>query len=163
MDLSAWVNHYGTVDDRCSFWQFGYLLVNEKETRNILQNRLHRNPLMFVIVRILFSPLDSLYMNMPPERIGGGLVFQHGFSTVIAAKEIGNNCKIFQQVTIGYNEDENPVLEDNVTVCAGAIVVGGVHLHKGAFVGAGAVVVKDVPENTTVAGVPARAIQERGR
>ncbi len=159
MDLAAWQNHYVTVANHSAFWQFGYLLVNEKETRNIFQNRLHRNPLMFVMVRILFSPLDSLYINMPPERIGGGLVFQHGFSTVIAAKEIGNNCKIFQQVTIGYNEEENPVLEDNVTVCAGAIVIGGVHLHKGAFVGAGAVVVHDVPENTTVVGVPARAIK----
>ena len=103
--------------------------------------------------------LKIAHINMPPEHIGGGLVIHHGFSTIVAAKEIGENCKIFQQVTIGYNEDENPVLEDNVTVCAGAIVIGGVHLHKGAFVGAGAVVVKDVPENTTVVGVPARAIE----
>ena len=145
MDLMAWVKHYQSVNDKSPFWQLGYLLINEKETRNIFQNRLHRNPFMFLIVRVLFSPLESLYINMPPERIGGGLVFQHGFSTVIAAKEIGDNCKIFQQVTIGYNEDKNPTLEDNVTVCAGAIVIGDVHLHNGAFVGAGAVVTKDVP------------------
>lgn len=157
-DLKAWCNHYGTVDGRSSFWQFGYLLINEKETRNIFLNRLHRNPIMFVVVRLLFSPLDSLYINMPPENIGGGLVFQHGFSTIVAAKSIGENCKIFQQVTIGFNGDKSPVIEDNVTVSAGAIVIGDLRVGSHAVVGAGAVVTKDVSPRETVAGVPARPI-----
>lgn len=151
------------MNSKSRFWQLGYLLINEKENRNIFLNRLHRNPIMFLIIRVLFSPLNSLYINMSPENIGGGLVFQHGFSTVIAAKRIGNNCKIFQQVTIGYNEDKNPVIEDNVQVCAGAIVIGDVHIESGATIGAGAVVTKDVPANATVAGVPARQILHRGK
>jgi len=158
MDLNAWINHYGSVHDKNKFWQLGYLLVNEKETRNIFLNRLHRNPIMFLIVRALYSPMNSLYINMPPEKIGGGLVFQHGFSTIIAAEEIGSNCKIFQQVTIGYNDDKSPTIGDNVTISAGAIVIGSVHIGDGAIVGAGAVVTKDVSPGNTVVGVPARQI-----
>ena len=158
MDLSAWCSHYGFVNGKSGFFKLGHLLIHEKETRNIFLNRLHRNPIMFLMVRILFPPLDSLYLNMPPEKIGGGLIFQHGFSTIVAAERIGDNCKIFQQVTIGYNEDKNPVIEDNVIVCAGAIIIGDVCVHTGARVGAGAVVTHDVVEGSTVVGVPARAV-----
>lgn len=157
-DLGAWCNHYGSVDRRCHFWQLGYLLIHERETRNIFLNRLHRNPFMFVVVRLLFPPLDSLYINMPPEMIGGGLVFQHGFSTIVAATSIGANCKIFQQVTIGFNGEKSPVIEDNVTISAGAIVIGAVHIGCHAIVGAGAVVTNDVAPGKTVVGVPARQI-----
>ena len=160
-DLDAWIKHHGTVDGRCRYWQFGYLLVNEKETRNVLLNRLHRNPVMFVAVRLLFCPLESLYISMAPEAIGGGLVFQHGFSTVVNAKKLGKNCKILQQVTVGYKDGKNPVIEDNVTICAGAIVIGDVHIESGAVIGAGAVVTSDVLAGTTVVGVPARQVQHR--
>jgi serine O-acetyltransferase len=116
---------------------------------------------MFVISRVLFPPLKSLYINMPPENIGGGLVFQHGFSTIIAATSIGSNCKIFQQVTIGFNGDKSPIIDDNVTISAGAIVIGDVHIESNAVVGAGAVVTKDVPAGATVVGVPARFIHSK--
>lgn len=161
MDLCAWSKHYGSVEHKCQFWQLGYLLIHEKETRNIFLNRLHRNPGMFLVVRILFSPLETLYINMPPEKIGGGLVFQHGFSTIIAAESIGSNCKIFQQVTIGFDGEKTPIIEDNVTVCAGAIVIGDVRIGNGAVVGAGAVVKNDVSAGMTVVGVPARQIMYR--
>ena len=92
------------------------------------------------------------------EDVGGGFIIQHGFSTIINAKKIGKNCKIFQQVTIGYNGSEQPILGDNVTVCCGAKVLGDVHIGNNVVIGANAVVVKDVPDNVVVAGVPARII-----
>jgi len=116
---------------------------------------------MFVITRVLYRPLESLYINMPPEKIGGGFSLQHGFSTIIAAKEIGEYCRVFQQVTIGYNGEDAPVIGDNVTVGAGAIVIGNVHLGDHSFVGAGAVVTRDVLEGATVVGVPAREINRK--
>lgn len=161
MDLEAWVRHHGTVDGKSCYWQLGYLLIHDKETRNVFLNRLHRNPIMYFVVRMLFPPLNSLYISMSPENIGGGLVFQHGFSTIVNAASIGSNCKIMQQVTIGYHGDKNPVIEDNVTICAGAIVIGSAHIESGAVVGAGAVVTNDVPAGVTVVGVPARQIVRR--
>jgi maltose O-acetyltransferase len=57
---------------------------------------------------------------------------------------------------------ERIVIEDDVWIGAGAKVLGGVTVHRGAVVGAGAVVTSDVPENCVVAGVPARPIKMRG-
>lgn len=157
-DLDSWVQYSPDVKGRSRFWQFGYLLVCCRECRNIFLNRLHRNPVMFVVTRMLFSPLESCYINMPPENIGGGFSLQHGFSTIVAAEKIGENCRIYQQVTVGYHGENAPVIADNVTITAGAIVIGGIHIGNGAVVGAGAVVTHDVADNTTVVGVPARAI-----
>ena len=158
-DLAVWIEYFPVVKNHGKLMQLGYILVNQKETRNIFLNRLHRNPLMYLLIRILFSPLDSLYINMPPEKIGGGFSVQHGFSTIISAREIGKNCRVFQQVTIGYNGDENPIIGDNVHITAGAIIIGGVHIGSNSIIGAGTVVVRDVPAGTTVAGVPAKVIR----
>ena len=157
-DLQAWIDNLIYLKNYPRLWSFGYMLINFKESRNILLNRLHRNPFMWIIARILFRPLESCYINMPPEKIGGGFSLQHGFSTIIAAKEIGKNCRIFQQVTIGFNGEKVPIIGDNVTITAGAIIIGDVHVGNGACIGAGAVVTHDVPENTTVVGVPAHVI-----
>jgi len=152
MDLDAWVSHAPFLKKYGRLMQFCYCVVFNKSCRNILLNRLHRNPVMYALTRIFFSPLDSLYINMPPESIGGGLSFQHGFATIVAAKRIGENCRIYQQVTVGYHGEYAPVIKDNVSIKAGAIVIGNIEL------GDGAVVTHDVKENTTVVGVPAREI-----
>ncbi|MEI2749907.1 MAG: hypothetical protein V9E88_14245 [Ferruginibacter sp.] len=92
------------------------------------------------------------------------MFIQHGFATVIAARSIGRNCWINQQVTIGFsNKDDCPVLEDNVTINAGAKVIGGIKVGKNSIVGANAVVVKNVPENCVVVGVPAYIVKRDGQ
>ncbi len=104
-----------------------------------------------------WRPLESLYIVTPT--IGPGLFIQHGFSTIIAAKSLGENCWVNQQVTIGFSSvDDCPTLGNNVSVKAGAIVIGDITIGDGAVVGAGAVVVKDVPPFSTVVGVPARIV-----
>ena len=73
---------------------------------------------------------------------------------------MGKNCKIYQQVTIGYNHRlEAPVLGDNVEVCCGAKIIGGVRIGDNVLIGANSVVLKDIPSNCVVAGVPARIIR----
>ena len=160
MDIARW-NEIEKVDG--SFFQsLNWHLTQNKQFRNLLQHRL-KNPsrsikswIHFIIARILWKPLDSLYLNT--IEIGGGLYIQHGFSTIVSAKKIGENCKIFQQVTIGYKKTEQPILEDYASVTCGAKVLGGVTMHRNSLAAAGAVVLKDVPENAIVGGVPAKVI-----
>lgn len=158
-DLDVWIKREACLKEPKRFSAFAFLIVNRKEVRPIILNRLHRNPLMWVITRMLFPPLANCYINMPPEKIGGGFSFQHGFSTVVSAKEIGENCRIFQQVTVGFNGTEAPVIGNNVEIMAGAIVIGGIRVGDGARIGAGSVVIHDVADGAIVAGVPAKEIR----
>ena len=98
---------------------------------------------------LFFKKQQSLYI--ATASIGWNLIIQHGFSTVIAAKSIGYNCWINQQVTIGYSFEENPpTIGNGCIVCAGAKVIGDVKLGDNAIVGANAVVTHDVLENEVV-------------
>ena len=160
MDIARW--NEITSNNAGLFQSLNRYLTESPQFRNLLQHRL-KNPsrspkawLHFLVARILWKPMDSLYLNTID--IGGGLYIQHGFSTIVAAKKIGENCRIFQQVTIGYKKDEQPILEDYASVACGAKVLGGVTMHRNSLAAAGAVVVKDVPENAIVGGVPAKVI-----
>ena len=90
------------------------------------------------------------------------MYFQHGFATVIAAKEIGEYCWINQQVTVGYtNKTDAPIIGNNCKISAGAIVIGDVYVGDNAVVGAGAVVTKNVKANSVVVGCPARELNNK--
>ena len=160
MDIERWNKINGLNYNL--FKSLNWYLVHRIEFRNLIRHRLinpTRSPIACmhaVIARILWKPLDSLYLYT--EDIGGGLYIQHGFSTIVCAQKIGENCRIYQQVTIGYKEGSSPVLEDNVSVTCGAKVLGGITMHSNSLAAAGAVVVKDVPENAIVGGVPAKVI-----
>ena len=162
MDLTRWaqIQHLKTKG-LCA--TLNWLLSYKKEFRNLLLHRLKKPSntlkanLQYYATRLLWKPLDSLYLET--EQIGGGLYIQHGFSTIVDATRIGEYCWINQQVTIGYNARGNPTLEDHVTVSCGAKVLGPVTVSRNSTVGAGAVVVKDVPENAIVGGVPAKIIR----
>ncbi len=92
-------------------------------------------------------------------RLGGGLMLPHPNGIVIhPAAEIGPNCLLFQQVTIGAGEDGVPILEGHVDVGAGAKILGAVTIGRHAKIGANAVVVNDVPSRATAIGVPAKIV-----
>ncbi|MFK5986452.1 MAG: serine acetyltransferase [Pseudomonadota bacterium] len=113
------------------------------------------------LLSLFCSPMNTLYLDT--KDIGEGLFIQHGFATMVAAKKIGINCWINQQVTIGFtSEMDYPTIGDNVTINAGAKVLGNVKIGNNVIIGANAVVVKDVPENCTVVGVPAYIIRKDG-
>ena len=96
--------------------------------------------------------------------MGGGSVFAYGgIGVVIHSRAvIGKNCLIGQGVTIGGKSGwyEVPVIGDNVHISAGARILGPIRIGNNVIIGANAVVVKDVPDNCIVAGVPAKIIKE---
>ena len=156
-DIARW-NQINGIDFSL-FESLNWYLTYYKEFRNLLIHRFkhpHRSVIHYLIVRLLFKPMESLYIYT--KDIGGGLYIQHGFATIISAEKIGENCRIYQQVTIGYKGELAPVLEDNVSVTCGAKVLGGITMGKNSLAAAGAVVLKDVPENAIVGGVPAKVI-----
>lgn len=94
-------------------------------------------------------------------RIGGGLLLPHPNGVVIHPDaEIGVNCLIFQQVTIGSTERGIPRLGGHVDVGAGAKLIGPISVGDHVRIGANSVVTTDVPAGATIVGIPARIIPE---
>ena len=103
----------------------------------------------------------------PGARIGHGLFIDHGAGVVIGeTAEIGDNVTIYQGVTLGgtgkEHEDRHPKIRHGVLIGAGAKILGNIEVGRCARIAAGSVVIKPVPHNTTVAGVPAKVVGEAG-
>ena len=154
-DIARWKN-WKSISNKSRYVLFVILMSDYPEFRNICYYRMGK---MQYLVRWLCPPVDTLFIRCP--NIGGGLLIEHGFATIIQAEKIGSNAKIFQQVTIGYNEDKRPILGDNVEVWCGANVIGGVHVGNNVTIGAQALVIKDVEDNVVVGGVPAKVIKRK--
>ena len=104
----------------------------------------------------------------PGATIGRGFFIDHGTGVVIGGTAIvGDNVTIYQGVTLGGTSlarvKRHPTLGNNVTVGSGAAVLGDITVGDGAKIGANSVVVKDVPANATVVGIPGRVVLQDGR
>lgn len=155
-DLLRWkeIHHIDCSDQKA----MAILLWHFKEFRNLVVYRLSAHPIRRRIVALFYPPLSTLFLDTP--EIGGGLYIQHGFATMVAAKSIGENCWINQQVTVGYNgQSDPPVIGNWVTITCGAKVLGSIHIGDNVIVGANAVVIRDVPNNCTVGGIPAKILK----
>ena len=100
----------------------------------------------------------------PGATIGKGLFIDHGSGVIIGETAIlGDNITLYQGVTLGGTGKEqgkrHPTLEDNVMVSAGAKVIGSFTIGKNSKIGAGSVVIEEVPPNCTVVGVPGRIVR----
>jgi len=104
----------------------------------------------------------------PGAEIGPGLFIDHGMGVIIGeTTEIGENVTLYQQVTLGGTGKEkgkrHPTIGRNVVVGAGAKVLGNISIGDNVLIGANAVVVRDVPNASTVVGVPGRIASREGR
>jgi serine O-acetyltransferase len=116
----------------------------------------------------LLSYLNQIMFGLeisPRCAIGPGIFFPHTSGTVIGASKIGKDATIFQGVTLGarqidmnYDLALRPELGDYVVVGAGAKVLGGIALGDNVKVGANSVLLRSIPANATVAGIPAREV-----
>lgn len=145
-----------------TFFEFCYLMTFYVMFRNIFYARVaYHHKMMAKFMSVFAQPLPLLDISSTAD-IGGGLIVQHGYATIIAPRKIGKNCWVNQGVTIGYtNDDDCPTLGDNVTVYCGAKVLGNVTIGDNVSVAANACVVKDVEPNIVVGGVPARMIKTK--
>ncbi len=103
----------------------------------------------------------------PGATIGKGLFIDHGMGVVVGeTAEIGDHCTIYQGVTLGGTGKDvgkrHPTLGNNVMIGAGAKVLGPVKLDDNVKIAAGAVVLRDIPENSTAVGIPAKVVRRKG-
>jgi serine O-acetyltransferase len=103
----------------------------------------------------------------PGATIGKGVFIDHGMGVVIGETAIvGDNCLIYQEVTLGGTGKESgkrhPTLGENVVVGTGAKVLGNIHIGNNVRIGAGSVVLRDVPSDCTVVGIPGRIVYRSG-
>lgn len=121
---------------------------------------------MFFIARLI-SQLSRFFTGIeihPGAKIGKGLFIDHGMGTVIGeTAEIGDNCTIYQNVTLGGTGKDkgkrHPTLGNNVMIGCGAKVLGPFRVGDNSKVAANAVVLSEVPDNSTCVGVPARIVK----
>ncbi len=107
----------------------------------------------------VFYPKERSFIIDVHTKIGGGLKLAHPYSTILNAESIGENVYVNHLVTVGEKNEKKPIIGNNVELHAASMVIGGITIGDNAIIGAGAVVVKDVPENAVVAGNPAKIIR----
>jgi serine O-acetyltransferase len=103
----------------------------------------------------------------PGARIGEGLFIDHGMGVVIGeTAEVGSNVTLYQGVTLGGTGKEkgkrHPTVGDNVVIATGAKVLGSFTVGSGSKIGAGSVVLRAVPPNSTVVGIPGKVVVRDG-
>jgi|WetSurMetagenome_2_1015567.scaffolds.fasta_scaffold00022_50 serine acetyltransferase len=129
---------------------------------DILVNRVLGSPLA------VFAPLRALlrvvlHVEVPESAFQNGLRLVHPYNVIIHPNaRIGKNVVVYHMVTLAVKKTGPhagaPVLEDDVTIFPHAVVLGNVRVGRGAVIGAGSIVVRDVPAGASVAGNPARVV-----
>lgn len=124
----------------------------------------------FYFIARCISQLSRFFTGIeihPGAKIGRRLFIDHGMGIVIGQTcEIGDDVSIFQGVTLGGTGKEkgkrHPTIQDNVLIATGAKVLGSITIGANSKIGAGSVVLKEVPPNSTVVGIPGRVVIQDG-
>lgn len=124
---------------------------------------------LFFIARVI-SQISRFFTGIeihPGAKIGRRLFIDHGMGVVIGETcEIGDNVTIYQGVTLGGTGKEkgkrHPTVKDHALIATGAKVLGSITIGENSKIGGGSVVLKDVPPNSTVVGVPGRVVVQDG-
>jgi serine O-acetyltransferase len=129
--------------------------------------REHRVPVAPRLLALLSRSFTNIEIH-PCAEIGDGLFIDHGTGVVIGeTAEVGHNVTMYQGVTLGgtgfATGKRHPTVEDNVTIGSGAKLLGPITIGHGAKIGANAVVIHDVPPNSTVVGNPGHPVRVEGR
>jgi serine O-acetyltransferase len=124
----------------------------------------------FVLLARTIAQVNRLFTGIeihPGARIGRRFFIDHGMGVVIGETTIiGDDVLLYQGVTLGGTGKEkgkrHPTVGNNVVIGTGAKILGNIRIGNHTKVGAGSVVIRSVPDNSTVVGVPARVVRSRG-
>ncbi len=153
-----------------SFWEVFFLYPGVKAVR--MHRRAHfyyKHNMMFLARLVSQKAARKTGIEIHPgATIGRRLVIDHGTGVVIGeTTEIGDDVLIYQGVTLGGTGKDtgkrHPTIGNNVMISAGAKVLGPFKIGDNSRVAAGAVVLEEVPPNSTVVGVPARVVRQDGK
>lgn len=137
-----------------------FLLAFSRTFRSIYYFRLRGAPLFG---KSILKGYDHFIIHKDTDIKGGGIFPYHPFSTIINAHSIGSNCTIRHLTTIGNKgsfEDGKPVILDNVDIGANATIIGNITIGNNVIIGAGAVITKSIPDNSTAVGNPMRILNK---
>ena len=133
-----------------------YLLHTDRYFRKLFYYRIGAIATMLIG---WWRPGDKYFIISNTTKIGGGVFIAHPYSTIINAESIGENFSCIHCTTLGKKNEQRPIIGDNVTLGANVTIIGGVHIGNNVKIGAGSVVVKDLPDNAVAVGNPARVIK----
>ncbi len=156
MKLCLWYGyeHYMAYNYLCALRRFEYRLNNKKGKFDLL----------YVLAKIKYRRLGVKYgFRINPNVVGYGFKIRHIScgGGIVGAKKMGNYCSVNGGVVIGIkqNQDDRATFGDNCTLNVGCKVIGKINIGNNVTIAPNSVVVKDVPDNAIVSGIPAKIIK----
>ncbi|MDH7446580.1 hypothetical protein [Aquimarina sp. 2201CG14-23] len=160
------------IDKDIDRWSFAKKMQGGKVSLllNFLANSPDFRTIFYFRNRSVISHILNLYCRKEKyfridisTKLGGGILTGHPYSTILNANSIGENFYVNHLVTVGEIDGKRPTIGNNVSIHTGAIIIGDITIGDDSEIGAGSVVVKDVPQNCVVVGNPARIIRQDGK
>lgn len=139
-------------------------MTTDKALRSVYKFRLENHKILKGIFKIFWRPLDTIEIKAISGKIGPGFWISHNHS-VITVYSAGRNFRVGPGVVVGLKQKTdceiiNPIIGNDVYICANSTVIGGITIGNNVIIGAGSVVLHDIPSNSIVAGNPARIIKQ---